>query len=218
LALEDCIFRELPHRGYLLIYRWIGTNIEYKATKDHIRSLPKSRRYTNTSQSIHYQFFSVTLGAPLIEAIRFSWTPVAHADLIDGAIKFPVTRHGLVRSKQGEGDGGSTAQGGEGKTGGGSWEAGHHNEEVTPLVVDDREEGAKEKWMLVGKVLFRSVFHIHTISAALHPTWGNPKGLFFLYFGENCFIAEFATKRDRDRVWEGPPWHVSKKFYDFERI
>jgi hypothetical protein len=84
------------------------------------------------------------------------------------------------------------------------------DEEATPLVVDDREEGAKEKWMLAGKVLLRSVFHIHTISAALHPTWGNPKGLFFRSFGENCFIAEFATKRDRDRVWERPPWHVRK--------
>ena len=24
------------------------------------------------------------------------------------------------------------------------------------------------------------------------------------------FVADFATKRDRDRVWEGSPWHVSK--------
>ncbi|KAM0880812.1 hypothetical protein ACQ4PT_033324 [Festuca glaucescens] len=84
------------------------------------------------------------------------------------------------------------------------------DEEATPLVVDDREEGAKEKWMLAGKVLFRNVFHIQTILAALRPAWGNPKGLFFRSFGENCFIAEFATKRDRDRVWEGPPWHVRK--------
>jgi hypothetical protein len=23
------------------------------------------------------------------------------------------------------------------------------------------------------------------------------------------FVAEFATARDRERVWEGSPWHVS---------
>jgi hypothetical protein len=28
--------------------------------------------------------------------------------------------------------------------------------------------------------------------------------------GENTFVAEFATARDRDRVWNGSPWHVSK--------
>jgi hypothetical protein len=55
LALEDCIFHELPHRGYLLIYRWIGTNIQYKATKNHNRSLPKSRRYTQSRTNRKYQ-------------------------------------------------------------------------------------------------------------------------------------------------------------------
>jgi hypothetical protein len=24
------------------------------------------------------------------------------------------------------------------------------------------------------------------------------------------FVAEFVTKRDRDRVWDGSPWHISK--------
>ena len=28
--------------------------------------------------------------------------------------------------------------------------------------------------------------------------------------GENTFVADFATKRERDRVWEGSPWHISK--------
>ncbi|KAK1670691.1 hypothetical protein QYE76_058850 [Lolium multiflorum] len=58
------------------------------------------------------------------------------------------------------------------------------DEEATPLILDDRDEVANQKWMLAGKVLHRSVFHIQT-------------------------IAEFATQRDRERVWEGSPWHVS---------
>ncbi|KAE8801707.1 Alanyl-tRNA synthetase [Hordeum vulgare] len=28
--------------------------------------------------------------------------------------------------------------------------------------------------------------------------------------GENTFLAEFETQRDRDRIWEGSPWHVSR--------
>ena len=33
------------------------------------------------------------------------------------------------------------------------------------------------------------------------------------------FAAEFEPKRDRDRVWEGGPWHISKNaviLEDFE--
>jgi hypothetical protein len=85
-----------------------------------------------------------------------------------------------------------------------------NDEEATPLVIDDRDEGAKQKWLVAGKVLYRHVFHINTISSALHPAWGNPKGLIFRSVGENMFVAEFATARDRDHVWDGSPWHVSK--------
>lgn len=83
-------------------------------------------------------------------------------------------------------------------------------EEATPLVIDDREDEAQEKWMLAGKVLHKNLFHIQTISNALRPAWGNPKGLIYRSVGENMFVAEFASQRDRDRVWEGSTWHVSK--------
>jgi hypothetical protein len=48
---------------------------------------------------------------------------------------------------------------------------------------------------------------------------GNPKGPLFRYVGENMFIVEFATQRNRDRVWDGSPWHVSKNaviIFEFE--
>ena len=83
-------------------------------------------------------------------------------------------------------------------------------EEVTPLVLDDRVEGAPERWMVAGKILHRNNLHINTISNALRPSWGNPKGLVFRLVGENTFVAEFATQRDRDHVWDGSPWHISK--------
>ncbi|KAE8808832.1 hypothetical protein D1007_14578 [Hordeum vulgare] len=83
-------------------------------------------------------------------------------------------------------------------------------EEATPLIIDDTDEGATPKWLLAGKVLYRNLLHIHTITNALRPAWGNPKGLAFRPLGENMFDAEFASKRDRDRVWEGSPWHISK--------
>ncbi|KAM0824881.1 hypothetical protein ACQ4PT_069901 [Festuca glaucescens] len=82
-------------------------------------------------------------------------------------------------------------------------------EQATPLVLDDGEEEEVQKWMLAGKVLYRNVFHIQTIANALRPAWGNPKGLFFRSVGANMFVAEFATTRDRERVWDGSPWHVS---------
>ena len=61
-----------------------------------------------------------------------------------------------------------------------------------------------------GKVLHRKIFHIQTIANALRPAWGNPRGLFFRPVGENTFVADFENRRDRDRVREGSPWHVSK--------
>jgi hypothetical protein len=84
-------------------------------------------------------------------------------------------------------------------------------EEATPLVINDlEEEGAPPKWLLAGKVLYHKLFHIQTITNALRPAWGNPRGLVLRPLGENMFVAKFETKRDRDRVWEGSPWHISK--------
>ncbi|KAI4989719.1 hypothetical protein ZWY2020_038082 [Hordeum vulgare] len=63
-------------------------------------------------------------------------------------------------------------------------------EEATPLIIDDSDEGSPEN--------------------AFRPAWGNPRGLIFSSMGENMFAAEFESKRDRDRVWEGSPWHINK--------
>ena len=52
-------------------------------------------------------------------------------------------------------------------------------EEATPLVINDLEDGTAPKWLLAGKVLFRNLFHIQTITNALRPAWGNPRGLSF---------------------------------------
>jgi hypothetical protein len=65
-------------------------------------------------------------------------------------------------------------------------------------------------WALVRKVLAPNPLHISTIVAALRPAWGNPRGLLLNPAGDNCFVAEFATKADKDRVVEGPPWVVGK--------
>ena len=59
-------------------------------------------------------------------------------------------------------------------------------EEATPLVLGDCIEGAPEKWMVAGKILHRNKLHINTISNALRPAWGNPKGLSFRIAGEIC--------------------------------
>ncbi|KAE8779887.1 hypothetical protein D1007_47118 [Hordeum vulgare] len=83
-------------------------------------------------------------------------------------------------------------------------------EEATPLIIDDTDEGLAPKWLLTCKVLYRNLLHIQTIINALRPAWGNPKGLTFRSLGENMFAVEFDTKRDRDRVWDGSPWHISK--------
>lgn len=82
-------------------------------------------------------------------------------------------------------------------------------EEATPLIIDDREEGPK-KLLMVGKILHRNQLHIQTITNALRPAWGNPRGLKFNSMGSNTFVAEFENQRDRDRIWGGSPWHVSK--------
>jgi hypothetical protein len=66
-------------------------------------------------------------------------------------------------------------------------------EQVTPLIIDDREEGPK-KWLLAGKVLYRNQFHIQTITNALRPAWGNPRGLKFVSMGTNTFVAEFENQ------------------------
>ncbi|KAM0861881.1 hypothetical protein ACQ4PT_045598 [Festuca glaucescens] len=84
------------------------------------------------------------------------------------------------------------------------------DEEATPPMVDDRDDGKQQKWMLAGKVLYRNVFHIQTIGSSLRPAWGNPRGMLFRSVGANMFVAEFTTQRDRDRVWDGSPWHVNK--------
>ncbi|KAI5013974.1 hypothetical protein ZWY2020_055364 [Hordeum vulgare] len=84
------------------------------------------------------------------------------------------------------------------------------DEEATPLVIDDTDEGNPEKWLLAGRVLHRHLLHIQTITNALRPAWGNPRGLQFRSMGENTFVAEFESHQDRDRVWDGSSWHISK--------
>ncbi|KAE8799379.1 hypothetical protein D1007_25319 [Hordeum vulgare] len=74
----------------------------------------------------------------------------------------------------------------------------------------DDHQGSAPKWLPAGKVMYRNLLHIQMITNALRRAWGNPKGLTFRSLGENMFAAEFATKRDRDRVWGGSPWHISK--------
>jgi hypothetical protein len=83
-------------------------------------------------------------------------------------------------------------------------------EEVTPFEINDVEEGAKTKGRLAGKALYCNIFHINAIASALRPAWSNPRGLEFSSVGENMFLADFESRRDRDRVNDGAPWHVSK--------
>ena len=52
-------------------------------------------------------------------------------------------------------------------------------EEATPLLVDDLEEGVPQKWSIAGQVLHQKTLHIQTIANALRPAWGNPRGLSF---------------------------------------
>jgi hypothetical protein len=75
--------------------------------------------------------------------------------------------------------------------------------------------------VFVDKVLAANMIHVHKISSAMRPAWGNPKGLTFNPTGDNLFAAEFGTKADCDRVMEGLPWTVGTqavlmKKYDVE--
>ncbi|MBC2899921.1 hypothetical protein CFC21_112736 [Triticum aestivum] len=63
---------------------------------------------------------------------------------------------------------------------------------------------------LVGKVLASNVLHIQTISAAMRPAWGNPKGRQLHLAGDNIFVPEFGSQADRARVMNGSPWTVGK--------
>ncbi|KAE8776659.1 hypothetical protein D1007_50640 [Hordeum vulgare] len=83
-------------------------------------------------------------------------------------------------------------------------------EEATPLVIDDSEGGSQPKWLLAGRVMCCNLLHIQMIQSALRPAWGNHRELLFRSLGENTFAAEFESKRDRDRVWDGSPWHINK--------
>ncbi|KAM0896212.1 hypothetical protein ACQ4PT_023338 [Festuca glaucescens] len=95
--------------------------------------------------------------------------------------------------------------------------------ESTAVVIDDREDLdlVDPDRAFVGKVLAPNKLHVQTISSALRPAWGNPKGLTFNPSGDNHFVAEFGSKADRDRVMEGSPWTVGRhavlmKKYDTE--
>ncbi|KAM0898591.1 hypothetical protein ACQ4PT_021853 [Festuca glaucescens] len=85
--------------------------------------------------------------------------------------------------------------------------------ETEAVVLDDGIDdiSVHSKWALVGKVLSPSTLHISTISAALRPAWGNPRGLLLNPAGDNTFVEEFGTKADMDRVLDGPPWVVGKR-------
>ncbi|KAM0822438.1 hypothetical protein ACQ4PT_071490 [Festuca glaucescens] len=84
--------------------------------------------------------------------------------------------------------------------------------EAAPVVLDDGADDVPvhSPWALVGKVLSPNTLHISTISAALRPAWGNPRGLLLNPAGDNLFVAEFGMKADKDRVVDGPPWVVGK--------
>ena len=62
----------------------------------------------------------------------------------------------------------------------------------------------------MGNELAPNLLHIQTISSAMRPAWGNPRGLLFHPSGDNVFVAEFGSEADRARVIEGSPWMVGK--------
>ncbi|KAM0826239.1 hypothetical protein ACQ4PT_069012 [Festuca glaucescens] len=75
--------------------------------------------------------------------------------------------------------------------------------------MDDLEDDDGTKIAMVGKLLAPSKFHIQTITSALRPQWGNPRGLTFQAMGDNVFVAHLEKEQDRKRIWEGAPWMVN---------
>ncbi|KAM0866626.1 hypothetical protein ACQ4PT_042514 [Festuca glaucescens] len=87
------------------------------------------------------------------------------------------------------------------------------------LMMDDLEDEEGQKIAVVGKVLAPTKFHIQTITSALRPQWGNPRGLTFKAMGDNVFMANLEKEQDRKRIWEGAPWmihHHAVVLADFE--
>ncbi|KAM0875446.1 hypothetical protein ACQ4PT_036828 [Festuca glaucescens] len=84
--------------------------------------------------------------------------------------------------------------------------------EAVAVVLEDGADDFQvhSEWAIVGKVLSPSTLHINTIALALRPAWGNLRGLVINSGGDNVFVAEFASKADKDRVVDGPPWVVGK--------
>nr|XP_020182134.1 uncharacterized protein LOC109767821 [Aegilops tauschii subsp. strangulata] len=84
--------------------------------------------------------------------------------------------------------------------------------EASPVVLDDEDEAdlVAPDCALVGKVLSPNILHLQTISSAMRPAWGNPRGLLLHPYGDNVFVAEFGSVADRTRVIEGSPWMVGK--------
>ncbi|CAD6213027.1 unnamed protein product [Miscanthus lutarioriparius] len=79
-------------------------------------------------------------------------------------------------------------------------------------VADDIEEDlATSDCAIIGKILSQGVLHIQTITSALKPAWGNPKGLRMRTVGDNMFIADFGSKQDKNRVLDGSPWNIGKR-------
>lgn len=65
-------------------------------------------------------------------------------------------------------------------------------EEATPLVIHDRDEGERRKWILAGKVQHCDMFHIQTISRALLRLGVNLSDCFFDLWEKNMFMVMFA--------------------------
>ncbi|XBI85862.1 hypothetical protein VPH35_093929 [Triticum aestivum] len=84
--------------------------------------------------------------------------------------------------------------------------------EADALILKDENEAnlVNLEFALIGRVLSPNILHIQTIMSALRPAWGNPKGLVAKPVADNIFIAEFATKSDKERVIDGAPWTVGK--------
>ena len=73
-------------------------------------------------------------------------------------------------------------------------------------VADDIEEDlATSNCTIIGKVMSQGVLHIQTITSALKPAWGNPKGL------RMRTVGDFGSKQDKNRVLDGSPWNIGKR-------